>query len=140
MHVSESEGQCNNSMLMNFQKNIKNSRNKTSSSPFTFGTTEKKLLIIFLYYLVAAVVNLTVLTLFTRNTLAIAKNIQNYFLCERGSFNPSNPCSLPNGIYNYPFGSSLGHILLSLLPIVNLIYAININELKEMWGKMFSRK
>ena len=51
-------------MLMNFQKNIKNSRNKTSSSLFTFGTTEKKLLIIFLYYLVAAVVNFTILTLF----------------------------------------------------------------------------
>ena len=125
---------------MNFQQNIKNSRNKTSSSPFTFGTTEKKLLIGLSYYLVVAVINLTTLTLSGRNTSVVANNLQKYFFCEQGGFNPSNPCSLPNDIYHHPYISSLGHILLSLLPIVNLIYAVNIKELKEVWRKTFSKK
>ena len=145
MHVSKSlliiDWPCNNNFMhMNFQQNIKNSRNITSSSPFTFGTTEKKLLIGFSYYLVAAVVNLTILTLFARNASVVANNLQKYFFCEQGGFNPSNPCSLPNDIYNQPYISSLGHILLSLLPIVNLIYAVNIVELKEVWRKKFLRK
>ena len=127
-------------MLINFQQNIRNSRNMTSSSPFTFGTTEKKLLIVFLYYLVAAVINLTTLTLFARNASVVANNLQRYFFCEQGGFNPSNPCSLPNDIYHRPYISSLGHILLSLLPVVNLIYAVNIKELKEVWRKTFSKK
>ena len=127
-------------MLMNFQQNIKNSRNITSNSPFTFGTSEKKLLIGFSYYLVAAVINLTAFTLSIRNTSVVATNLKKYFFCEQGGFNPSNACNVPNDIYHHPYISSLGYILVSLLPIVSLIYAVNIVELKEVWRKYFSKK
>ena len=93
-----------------------------------------KLLIIFSYYVVLAVVALTVLTMASRNSSQLVKSILRYFFCEQGGHNPSSPCSRSDIEHlGHPSIEALSYILLALLPVVNLLYAVNIAELKELW-------
>ena len=112
------------------QKNIKF---KIRGS-FVFGTTEKKLLIVFCYYLVTAVISLTASTMGTRNASQSVRNFQDYFFCEQGGYNPDNPCTR-SGIEDltYPSINTFSYMLLSLLPAANLLYAVDYKKLKEFW-------
>ena len=93
-----------------------------------------KLLIIFSYYVVLAVVGLSVFTIGTTGSSRLVKGILRYFFCEQGGHNPSSPCSRSD-VENMSLVSmqALSHILLAFLPVVNLLYAVNIAELKELW-------
>jgi len=90
------------------------------------GTAEKKLLIIFSYYVVLASIALTSFTLSIRNSDNFISGIQAYFFCEQGGIDPDNPCSRDYLINSYPSIATLSFILLALFPVVNLIYAINL--------------
>ena len=107
-----------------------------TSNPFKFGTAEKKLLVVFCYYVILATVALTAFTLSTRNSSSIIKGIQKYFLCEQGGHNSSSPCSRDFERHSNPSVTTLAYVLLGLFPAVNLIYAVNMKELKEMAQKL----
>lgn len=107
-----------------------------SNNPFKFGTAEKKLLVVFCYYIILATVALTTFTVVTRNASNYIKNIQRYFLCEQGGYDPNNPCSHDFRRQSYPSLTTLSYVLLGLFPVVNLIYAINLKEMKEIFQKM----
>ena len=93
-----------------------------------------KLLIIFSYYVVLSVVGLSVFTIGTRGSSRLMKGLLRYFFCEQGGHNPSSPCSRSD-IENMSYLSmdALSHVLLAFLSVVNLLYAVNIAELKELW-------
>ncbi len=111
-----------------------------NSNPFKFGTAEKKILIVTCYYIVLSTVALTAFTLSTRDTPALVRNIGLYFLCEQRGHDPENPCSRDYIKNSDSVLTTLSYVLLSLFPVVNLIYAINIRELKEFMQKMKSTK
>lgn len=111
-----------------------------NSNPFKFGTAEKKILIVTCYCIVLSTVALTAFTLSTRDTPAFVRNIGLYFLCEQRGHDPENPCSRDYIKNSDSVLTMLSYVLLSLFPVVNLIYAINIRELKEFMQKMKSTK
>ena len=96
----------------------------------------------FCYYVVLAVLALTAFTLGTRHAPTFVKNVQRYFFCEQRGHNPSMPCNrMDFEKHTFPFVTTLSYISLALFPVVNLLYAVNIQELKELWGKWLkSRK
>ncbi len=112
-----------------------------NSNPFKFGTAEKKILIVTCYCIVLSTVVLTALTLSTRDdTTAFVRNIGLYFLCEQRGHDPENPCSRDYIKNSDSVLTMLSYVLLSLFPVVSLIYAINIRELKEFMQRMKSTK
>ena len=102
---------------------------------FKFGTAEKKLMIVFSYYIVLSSVALTTFTLSTRNIDILIRGIQEYFFCEQGGFDPEDRCTRDYLKYAYPSLSTISYALLGLFPVVNLIYAINLKELKAALNK-----
>ena len=115
---------------------------KKSSNPFQFGTAQKKLLIVFCYYVVLCVVALTSYTVTTKNTPIMVKSAKKHFFCEQSGHDPNEPCSrsefekLTNAS-----GITLSYtLLMAVFPAVNLVYVVNIRELKELWKKCFAKK
>ena len=103
---------------------------------FKLGTAEKKLLTVFCYFMLVQLVSVTGLTVYTKNTPQLLENIEKYFICEQGGHNPSNPCSRSNvDKWSNPFLDAVGYFVLAFFPFVNLIYVVNIGELKELWRK-----
>lgn len=114
--------------------------NKYSKSPLKIGTAERKLLIVFCYYVLLAVIALTAFTLSTKNLSQSVKFILKHFDCERDGHNTSNPCSRSEfEELNNAALTTFSYILLGLFPIVNLVYAVNIQELK-VYCQCFRKK
>lgn len=107
--------------------------NKPSSrSSFRIGTAERKVLIVFCYYMVLAVVALTTFTISTRNDEVAIRIIAKHFICEQSGFDPEGSCDRSRvEEQGNPVWTTMSYILLGIFPIVNLIYAVNIQELKE---------
>ena len=106
---------------------------------FNFGTAEKKLLIVFCYFILMTVITIASSTLLVKKNSELLGSIQKYFTCEQGGHNPNNPCSRSD-IDNmlYPL-DTLGFMMFSLFPVITLLYVINIQELKEFWRKCFEK-
>ena len=101
----------------------------SSKSPITFGTAERKLLVVFLYYITLGVVSLTSFTLATRYVdRNIAATIE-YFDCEKSGHNNTQACSLDRVVF--PSLTLTSFILLGLFPAINLVFAVNTKELKS---------
>ena len=89
-------------------------------------------MIIFSYYVLLTVVALTAFTITTRNSEPFTKQLLNYFACEGKGNDPNNPCDRNTfRQLAIPWLSVIGFILLFLLPAVNLVYVLNIKELKK---------
>ena len=90
--------------------------------------------------MVLAVISLTVLTLFSRNSSQLVESIRKYFICEQGGQNLNNPCNRSdiNRLSN-PWVSTLSYITLSLFPVMNLLYTVNIQELKKLRQEFFTK-
>lgn len=98
------------------------------------GTAERKLLIVFIYYVLLAAIALTTFTISTRDSGVLAEKVFSYFKCEQNGHNSSSPCSRSEfGATKSAGLTTVSYILLGLFPVVNLIYAVNIQELKERW-------
>ena len=64
-------------------------------------------------------------------------DFQNYFICEQRGNNLSNPCSGFGVVSDtYTLVQLLPHFLGSMFPFVNLLYIVNIQELKKLWTKV----
>ena len=92
-------------------------------------------MIVFSYYIVLSSVALTTFTVSTRNIDIVIRGIQEYFFCEQGGVDPENRCTRDYLKHAYPSLSTISYALLGLFPIVNLIYAINLKELKAALPK-----
>ena len=115
---------------------------KKSSNPFQFGTAQKKVLVVFCYYVALSVVNLTSYTVLSRNSPVLREHVQRYFFCELSGHDSSKPCSRSE-FENMTNAAeiTLSYILLiAVFPVVNLVYIVNIQELKELWRKYFTVK
>ena len=64
-------------------------------------------------------------------------DFQNYFICEQRGHNLSNPCSGSGVISDtYTLVQLLPLVLGNMFPFVNLLYIVNIQELKKFWSKV----
>ena len=110
-------------------------KEKEKSNRFQLGAAEKKLLVVFCYYVVLASVALTSFTLSIRNLPSFLRKLQTYFLCEQRGHDPSNPCSRVFQEQSYPLLATASFILLGMFPVVNMLYAVNLRDLKEILKK-----
>ena len=76
----------------------------------------------------------------TRTGGIFANALTLYFACE--STTPGNCEASKNTAKQnaYPGLTDTAYILLALFPLVNLVYALNFNELKEIWLTRFKQK
>ena len=105
---------------------------RQSKSPFKIDTAETKILIIFCYYVILGVITLTTPTLATKNGQRVAEEITLYFTCE--SLGTEMNCDSQRSSYQAllnPALNCLSYILLGIFPAVNLIFAVNTEELKQ---------
>ena len=67
----------------------------------------------------------------TKNDEHILEEITGYFTCELPGIDPQNPCdqSRFQSLLN-PELNCISYILLGLFPVVNLIFAVNAEEMK----------
>ena len=80
-----------------------------------------------------ASIALTSFTISTKNSDILQEKLISYFFCELGGHDPDQPCDRSQFEQeNSPVISTLSYILLGLFPIGNLVYALNISELKEI--------
>ena len=64
------------------------------------------------------------------------EEVRQYFLCEAAG--PEDPCD-KSGYEELTISEliALSYILLGFFPVVNLVFAINVNELKQWWQQVF---
>ena len=89
-------------------------------------------MIVFCYYILLAVVALTTFTIATRNGGLAITRIFEYFTCEQEGHIPGK-CDEKRSRFqelSNPAWTTMSYILLGMFPMVNLIYAVNIQELK----------
>ena len=108
-----------------------------SKNPYKIGNSERKLLLIFIYYIVSTVINLTAFADFAHKADVFEAELNKYFSCEALGHNPENPCEFDNVIITTLV--VLSYAFHGILPIVNLIFAVNIQDLKKKCGPRMKR-
>ena len=97
---------------------------------------ERKILISLCYYVVLTVFVLTSFTLSVRNIEPFSKELRGHFACEQLGQDPENPMLCDRQRFRrlaYPEVTAVAFVLLGLFPVVNLVYVLNVKELKEKW-------
>ena len=114
--------------------------NTQDKSPLKIGTAEKKLLVIIIYYVILAVLALTTFTIFSSTLQLFVKRLFEYFICEQPGPSPSESCDR-SGFEDLtnPIPANMSFLLLALNPWLNLIFTINISELKEFFKHCMGR-
>ena len=103
-----------------------------SKSSTMIGSAERKLLIILCYYVLLVVISLTGFTVSLRSSGLYISALLQYMQCEATGVDPENPCNRASfEEQTHPALTTLAYVLLWIFPAVNLIFAINISELKE---------
>lgn len=116
---------------------------KASQQPssFSISTTEKKLLIIFCYYVISTVVELTAFSEFIRRSALFFSALNEYFICELKGHDPLNPCD--RGKFEDVYSEIpviLSYGTRGLLPLFNMIFVVNFATLKEKYPWLFCAK
>ena len=101
-------------------------------NPITIGTAERKILIVLLYYITLGVFTFTSFTLFTKHIDQNAIATIEYFECEKSGRN--NTCSYD--VQQTPYVSFITFLLIGLFPGINLVFAVNVQELKAFVKKL----
>ena len=80
-------------------------------------------------------------TIAARNAELFAARLTNYFSCEQSGHDPNNPCDRKSfSEISHPDLAVTALVLLGIFPVVNLVYAINIKELKEKFSSCLGKK
>lgn len=113
-------------------------KEKSSKNQLKISKAERKILIVFCYYVVLSVLSLVSFTISTRNDVIIVQQIEEYFICELN--HPSEPCPRTFEDLQYLYLSAVAFVLLSIFPLIFLIVMVNFQELKEKFSSHFNRE
>ena len=100
------------------------------------GAAERKILIVFVYYVLLAAISLVAFSLSIKHTDQFISSVGDYFTCEQHGVDLDYPNHCDTYINSYLKHRqvaliSMSHILVGLYPVANLIYVVNIQKLKE---------
>ena len=93
-------------------------------------TAEKKLLLVFCYYVLVGTINLIIFSLTTSHAASKVMAIRQLFACEATGYVPGK-CDRAIIQQYYWWLSVIGLILLGFVPTVNLVFAINFQETQK---------
>ena len=97
------------------------------SSTISFSPAERKIFIVFVYYLGSGALQLTTFSIATKHINHDIDAIASYFSCQRSGYDSA--CSLE--IAQNPVWALLALIVLLLLPAINFVYAIRGDDFKR---------
>jgi len=117
------------SVFIPIQQHIQKKISK-STTTLQIGKVSTKLIIVLIYYIVLVSVTLSSLTVSLRNFDTLKEAMIRYFSCE--VMGQNEQCSL-NDIHSlsHPFLLASSYIFICLFPVFQLIYVINIKEIKD---------
>ena len=107
---------------------------KTSKTKIHFGTAEKKLLILFFYYVLLGSEALVAFALNAKSIGAFVDAVIMYFICESSGSGINGKCGSQMKAYeslNNVGLSILAYVLLGLLPAVSLLYVVQFGAVKR---------
>ena len=106
------------------------------SSMIHVSTAEKKLLIVFIYYILLYVISLFGLSLGIQIADDLQTNLLSYFICEQNGHDPTAPCDRSGfeSLHNQGI-LLLSYILAFLAPAVNFVFVVDYQELKQKFKK-----
>ena len=114
-------------------------RAKKHSHPLKFGAPERKILFTLCYYVFMTVFALTRFTIIVRNSGFVMSAITEHFLCQAQGRNPDCDRNAFRQ-YSFPYMSAISLALIAFFPAINLVYAVNVRELKDKCGCGAPRK
>jgi hypothetical protein len=94
-----------------------------------FSPAERKIFVVFLYYLFSGVLQLTIFSITTANLSKTIDDFNAYFNCQRSG--EDSLCSLDTK--QAPFWSLFAFIVLFLFPAINLYFAMKIGDFKLVY-------
>ncbi|ORU95080.1 MAG: hypothetical protein A6F71_10475 [Cycloclasticus sp. symbiont of Poecilosclerida sp. M] len=108
---------------------------------FSFNVTERKLLIVFWFFVVSTVINLTAFSEFARKSDIFEAELNQYFSCELGGHNPANPCDrerVERVLSEIPI--VLAYLFHGTLPVANLMFVISFQGLRNACSERQAKK
>ena len=96
------------------------------------GTAEKKILAIFVAYIIFGVYTLVYVSIVTANSHKFGEALTAYFKCKLSGDVPHKCDRSEFEQYKYPYVSSISFILIGLLPISILNYVLKFEIVKKL--------
>ena len=94
---------------------------------------ELKVLIVFIYFFIFGVVSMIAFTIATQTVTDFISELTVYFVCESQGVQPGRTCE--RGFVKEQTQSEVAlafvYILMGFYPVVNLVYVVNFQEVKE---------
>ena len=85
-------------------------------------------------------IDTTAFTIGARNSELFEARLRDYFFCEQSGYDPNEPCDRKSfSEISHPDLTVTALVLLGFFPVVNLVYAINIKELKEKFSSCLGK-
>ena len=112
---------------------------KNVSAMIALSTAEKKLIFVFTYYIVFAVLTLAYYSVATRDHYEFIDAVKEYFFCEAGGYDPENPCPRDYEQYRYPRLQSTVFAVMGFIPMMNLVFVINTQRVMQEVGRVLPR-
>lgn len=109
-------------------------KTKSSQHPFKISIAERKVLIVLCYFVLLVVVSLTALAVTIRNSGKFGTTLIEYWQCEATGVDPGKQCDRLYALFEElgpPAMIGISNLLYLILPLVNLIFVINVTELKQ---------
>ena len=103
---------------------------------------EKKLFILFWYYILVLMILLALLTVELKTANSTSEQLQNYFICSSGGYKPE--CDIyrkriENITWPSYFLDLASTLSLSFITLSNLTYVLQINDIKKKLFKLKAR-
>ena len=94
-------------------------------------TAEKKLILVFAYYIVFGVLALVLFSVTFRDLDEFRDSVTDYFVCEAFGEDPDNPCPRDYEDFRHRDLESAVYLLMGFIPVVSLVFIINIESVKK---------
>ena len=102
------------------------------------GTAEKKILAVFIAYIIFGVYTLIYVSIVTANSHKFGQALTAYFKCELSGHVPDKCDRSEFEQYKYPYVASISFILIGLLPISILNYVLKFEIVKQLLSRLVS--
>ena len=113
---------------------------KTSGKKGKLNTAEKKIIVVFLTFIVFGVYLMVHFGVVTGNADKVNEGFAEYFACEASGHIPGQCDRSKFERYLFPYMSAVAYILLGLLPFTILNFVVNWNRLWKTLKRQFNKK
>lgn len=110
---------------------------QTSKSPIKLGTAEKKVLIVFIYYVLLGVTALAAFSLNSRVSNDFVDSLMIYFACEGTTPGNCEKAKSTVSKNSFSYLTDIVYMLLALFPLVNLVYVVHFSDLRKICTTCF---